>query len=106
MASLQLYKQSAWYPRPSSRSNAITLSERIDDKYIVTGQACGAGSDLKPAAKNVLDTGYRKVPAAARWYWGILASGRLKLGSSLKMSKLSFRLLLFDVFVDLPFIFL
>lgn len=56
MASLQLYKQSAWYPRPSSRSNAITLSENKDGRYIMTGQAFGAGSGLKPAAENDLDT--------------------------------------------------
>lgn len=45
------------------------------------------------------------VPAAARWYWGILVSGRFKLGSSLRMSKLSFRLLLFAVFADLHLVF-
>lgn len=46
------------------------------------------------------------LPAAALWYWGILVSGRLKLGSSLRMSRLSFRLLLFDVFADLHLVFL
>lgn len=45
-------------------------------------------------------------PAAALWYWGILVSGRLRLGSSLRMSRLSFRLLLFDVFADLHLVFL
>lgn len=33
-------------------------------------------------------------------------SGRLKLGSSLRMSRLSFRLLLFAVLADLHFVFL
>lgn len=46
------------------------------------------------------------LPAAALWYWGILVSGRLRLGSSLRISRLSFRLLLFDVFADLHFVFL
>lgn len=46
------------------------------------------------------------LPAAALWYWGILVSGRLKLGSSRRMSRLSFRLLLFVVFADLHFVFL
>lgn len=46
------------------------------------------------------------LPAAALWYWGILVSGRLRLGSSLRMSRLSFRLLLFDVFADLHLVFL
>ena len=46
------------------------------------------------------------VPAAALWYWGSLVSGRLRLGSSLRMSRLSFRLLLFDVFAVLHFVFL
>lgn len=46
------------------------------------------------------------LPAAALWYWGILVSGRLKLGSSRRMSRLSFRLLLFDVFADLHLVFL
>lgn len=45
------------------------------------------------------------VPAAALWYWGILVSGRLRLGSSLRMSRLSFRLLV-DVFADLHLVFL
>lgn len=46
------------------------------------------------------------VPAAALWYCGIFVSGRLRLGSSLRMSRLSFRLVLLDVFADLHFVFL